>query len=235
MREAAAVETGAVLADDRISLVELPFGATGIEWGSDLSFVGVYVREVEEGGAAERTGLVSAGDQLVAINGTSTFDLPFDQVMSLLGTGGSDSIKLEFFTGSRGDLLSAAGITVSTTTDCTVVVKDGSRVVAELAATKGANLRDVLVEAGLDVYRGTTKWTNCNGKQMCGTCIVDVEKGAKETNRKSNDEASTLNLQQCSAGSRLSCVTYIYGDVTVSLQPDRKGGFFGSATSGSAW
>ena len=35
--------------------------------------------------------------------------------------------------------------------------------------------------------------------------------------------------------SRLSYVTFVYGDVEVRVRPDRDGGFFGSATSGSAW
>ena len=88
---------------------------------------------------------------------------------------------------------------------------------------------------GIDVYRGTTAWTNCAGHQMCGTCIVDVVGGAAATNRKSNDEEGTLNLQGCEPSCRLSCVTFVYGDVEVRVRPDRDGGFFGSATSGSAW
>ena len=59
--------------------------------------------------------------------------------------------------------------------------------------------------------------------------------GAAATNRKSNDEEGTLNLQGCEPSCRLSCVTFVYGDVEVRVRPDRDGGFFGSATSGSAW
>ena len=105
----------------------------------------------------------------------------------------------------------------------------------EIVVEAGANLRDALVKDGIDVYRGTTAWTNCAGHQMCGTCIVDVVGGAAATNRKSNDEEGTLNLQGCEPSCRLSCVTFVYGDVEVRVRPDRDGGFFGSATSGSAW
>ena len=65
--------------------------------------------------------------------------------------------------------------------------------------------------------------------------VVDVVGGAAATNRKSNDEEGTLNLQGCEPSCRLSCVTFVYGDVEVRVRPDRDGGFFGSATSGSAW
>lgn len=235
MREISAASSGGLLADERASVVELPRGATGIEWGSDLSFVGVYVRALERGGAAERSGQIKPGDQLVAINGTQVFDVSFDQVMALLGRE-APSIKLEFFAGTREELLLAAGIaTVDSSDEVTITVRDGLRIVAELQVRRGANLRDALVAAGLDVYRGTTKWTNCNGRQLCGTCIVDVEQGGQFTNRKSNDEDGTLSIQQCPRSARLSCVTFVYGDVTIALQPVIGGGFFGAATSGSAW
>ena len=38
----------------------------------------------------------------------------------------------------------------------------------------GTNLRKLLVGNGINVYRSITRWTNCSGKQRCGTCIVDV-------------------------------------------------------------
>lgn len=230
-----AVESGATVADDRISIVELPRGATGVEWGTDLSFVGVYVRALDRGGAAEASGLVAPGDQLVSINGTQVFEASFDETMALLGRE-APAVQLEVFHGSRDELLAAAGVSTSANVDfVTVTVRDGLRVAAELRAPRGANLRDLLVDAGLDVYRGSTKWVNCGGKQMCGTCGCLIEEGGQFTNRKSNDEDSTLGLQEYPAAARLSCVTFVYGDVTVALQPDRGSFFFGSATSGSAW
>ena len=38
----------------------------------------------------------------------------------------------------------------------------------------GTNIRELLVDNGINVYRSITRWTNCKGKQRCGTCIVDV-------------------------------------------------------------
>ena len=214
-------------------LVELPVGATGIDWGTDLSFVGVYVRGVESGSAAELAG-VRENDQLVAVNGEEAFQsLDFDGVMSLLG--GASSLKLEFFRGSRLELFEAFGIRPENDQDVTVtIIDEDQRVVDTIRAEKGANLRELLVGAGLDVYKGSTRYLNCRGKQLCGTCIVDVKKGAAMTNKKSNDEFGTLNLQNTEESCRLSCVTFVYGDLTVSLQPQRSG-FVGAATGGSAW
>ena len=41
----------------------------------------------------------------------------------------------------------------------------------------GTNLRTLLVGNGINVYRSLTRWTNCSGKQRCGTCIVEVRYG----------------------------------------------------------
>ena len=221
---------GAVIADPRASLVALPRGATGVEWGTDLSFVGVYVRALLPGGAAEQSGAVAPGDQLVAIDGDAVFDATFDAAMARLAAVDAEA-RLEFFRGDRTELLAAVGRRAAAPGAATITVDDrGER--REIVVEAGANLRDALVKDGIDVYRGTTAWTNCAGHQMCGTCIVDVVGGAAATNRKSNDEEGTLNLQGCEP-SRLSCVTFVYGDVEVRVRPDRDGGFFGSATSGS--
>ena len=40
---------------------------TGIEWGTDLLFAFVYVRELEPGGAADLTGKVQKGDQICVL------------------------------------------------------------------------------------------------------------------------------------------------------------------------
>ena len=86
-----------------------------------------------------------------------------------------------------------------------------------IQAPAGANLRNVCVENGINVYQSVTRWTNCKGKQLCGTCIVNVPEGGINTNAKSIDEASTLRENPDSY--RLSCVTFCHGDVTVETFP----------------
>ena len=51
-------------------------------------------------------------------------------------------------------------------------------------AIGGTNLRRLLVGNGINVYRSITRWTNCSGKQRCGTCIVDVSTNKYELLRK---------------------------------------------------
>lgn len=80
----------------------------------------------------------------------------------------------------------------------------------------GTNLRKLLVGNGINPYRSITRWTNCNGKQRCGTCIVDIEQGLDNCTRRALDEEMTLRENPDSY--RLSCVTSVYGDVTVRVQ-----------------
>mmetsp|Transcript_35569 Transcript_35569/g.113718 ORF Transcript_35569/g.113718 Transcript_35569/m.113718 type:complete len:283 (-) Transcript_35569:1092-1940(-) len=227
LKDQGTVDAGQLLSESYV--VSLP-GATGIEWGSDLTFTGVYVRDVQPNSPSFVEG-VRAGDQLVAVDGTKAFDLDFDAAMSLALKGA----RFEFLRGTRATLLDLFGLRLETDDDVTVtVLDDDDRVVTQIKADKGANLRQVLVDSGLDVYRGSTKYLNCAGKQLCGTCIVDVVDGGPKTNFKSNDELATLTLQNTRPTCRLSCVTFLYGDVSVRLQPERSG-FFGAATSGSGW
>ena len=66
------------------------------------------------------------------------------------------------------------------------------------------------------MYRSLTRWTNCNGKQRCGTCIVDVEQGSESCSRRALDEEAVLRENPDTY--RLSCVTSVYADVTVRVQ-----------------
>ena len=89
--------------------------------------------------------------------------------------------------------------------------------VKKIVAPTGCNVREVLTNNNINVYQSITRWTNCKGKQLCGTCIVNITEGAMQTNRKSMDEASTLRENPDSY--RLSCVTFAYGDITVETFP----------------
>ena len=46
----------------------------------------------------------------------------------------------------------------------------------------------------INVYQSLTRWTNCNGKQLCGTCIVDVVDGVDSCTRRSIDEVSAQSV-----------------------------------------
>lgn len=133
-------------------------------------------------------------------------------------------VDLVFFRGSKDELkrLCTGGTSTgseSETITITVVQNKGGvdERTRTIQAPVGANLRQVLVDNNINVYQSITRWTNCKGKQLCGTCIVNVPQGSYNTNRKSMDEESTLRENPDSY--RLSCITFAYGDVTVETFP----------------
>ena len=117
------------------------------------------------------------------------------------------------------DSKKGSSATSNDTITVTVVQNKGSpeEKVTNLEAPTGTNIRQLLVDNGINVYQSVTRWTNCKGKQLCGTCIVNVVDGSPNTNWKSIDEASTLRANPDSY--RLSCVTFAHGDVVVETFP----------------
>jgi len=230
--------------DSRLYGVRLP-RAPGIEWGTDLSFAFVCVRAVDPSGPAALSGRVEVGDQLCEVTPVGVNDkeggggdsvpepinllgAPFDYVMDAFARLDRNVVDLDyvFFRGTRDELKSACadagGSAVARepeTVTVTVVQNKGApdETTVTLVAKPGVNLRQLLVDNGINVYQSLTRWTNCKGKQLCGTCIVNVTDGASQTNRKSMDEASTLRENPDSY--RLSCVAFAYGDVTVETFP----------------
>lgn len=189
---------------------------------------------MDPSGAASASGVVAKGDQLceatpiTADNESSPVNLigaPFDSVMNTFA-GLDKTVKeldLVFFRGTKEDLKAVCTGTNERrnpeSVTVTVIQNKGAEneMIKQLAAPAGANVRELLVRNGINVYQSVTRWTNCKGRQLCGTCIVNVTAGAPGTNRKSLDEASTLRDNPDSY--RLSCVTFAYGDVTVETFP----------------
>jgi ferredoxin len=194
-------------------------------------------------GSASVSGAVQVGDQLCEVTPVADTDTtttttndatcgpvnllgaPFDFVMQTFA--GLDrtvrELDLVFFRGSKDELKAVCtGGEIRTdpeTVTVTVVQNKGAEneMIRQLTAPAGANVRELLVSNGINVYQSVTRWTNCSGKQLCGTCIVNLTAGARSTNRKSMDESSTLRENPDSY--RLSCVTFAYGDVTVETFP----------------
>ena len=199
----------------------------GLGYSTSLSFKNVYISSIEDSSPLLKD--VRTGDLLIKIDGVSVIDLSFDNVMNImnnaLAMGGvvqqeeeqqeeeddrRGLVDLTFFRGNDESLIKGAPVTA------TVTVEDGGKI-KRFKVKCGRSLRDVLIENGVNPYQSVARFTNCKGKQLCGTCIVNVTEGAQNCNRKSLDEASTL--RENDEGYRLSCVTFVYGDVDVKVRP----------------
>lgn len=194
---------------------------TGIEFATDLSLKYVYIMEIKENSAADLSPVpIDVGNQLVAINGEDCIGKRFADVANFLGKDPSKPLNFRFFRGSKQELLSAIGKEdyVATSSRITAIMPGDSSEEKVVEAAAGVNMRDALISDGVQVYRiQSGRFTNCNGKQLCGTCIVDVKEGAEFTNSKSVDEANFLRKMPDSY--RLSCCVNVYGDVKVKTLP----------------
>jgi ferredoxin len=79
----------------------------------------------------------------------------------------------------------------------------------------GANLRQVLLEQGVDLYNGNAKFINCMSIGTCGTCAVQIEGEVSMVNWKDTARRS-LPPHSITRNLRLACQTKVLGDVKVT-------------------
>jgi len=79
----------------------------------------------------------------------------------------------------------------------------------------GANLRQVLLANGVDLYNGQAQVINCHGLGTCGTCAVQVEGEVSPPNWKDKTRRS-LPPHHPDRDLRLACQTQVSGDVKVT-------------------
>ena len=92
----------------------------------------------------------------------------------------------------------------------------------------GANLRQVLLKAGVALYNGNATVINCRSIGTCGTCAVhiDGETGSvSEVNWRDRTRRS-LPPHDRDRDLRLACQTQVFGDIAVT----KYDGFWGQGT-----
>jgi ferredoxin len=97
----------------------------------------------------------------------------------------------------------------------------------EIEVPAGANLREEAMKAGIQVYKGLSRYANCLGHGLCGTCRVLVKKGMENLSPKTTLEKLNLNAHPLTMLARighedemrLACQVRVNGDCTVQPQP----------------
>lgn len=80
---------------------------------------------------------------------------------------------------------------------------------------RGANLRQVLLKNGIELYNGDSKVINCQGIGTCGTCAVMVAGEVSEANWRDKTRRS-LPPHSPTRNLRLACQTQVLGDICVT-------------------
>ena len=94
----------------------------------------------------------------------------------------------------------------------------------ELEVPVGANLRQEAMRAGIELYPGISRYLNCRGNGLCGTCAIVVKKGLENLSPKSMRERIKLALMPFATighedDMRLACLTSVNGDCSIETQP----------------
>ena len=80
---------------------------------------------------------------------------------------------------------------------------------------RGANLRQVLLRNGVDLYNQQAKLINCRGIGSCGTCAVAIEGDVCQPNWRDLTRRS-LPPHSPQRELRLACQTKVLGDIKVN-------------------
>ncbi|MFQ5509586.1 MAG: 2Fe-2S iron-sulfur cluster-binding protein [Leptospirillia bacterium] len=78
----------------------------------------------------------------------------------------------------------------------------------------GANLREIAIREGYDVYKGIHKLINCRGEGLCGTCQIAVTGRAMPRNA-----TEEKRLKNIGAPWRLACQFQVLDNIEVTCDP----------------
>lgn len=87
----------------------------------------------------------------------------------------------------------------------------------EVVAADGANLREKMLQNGIDLYTLMGKMMNCGGYGQCGTCVVAIAEGME--NLSPRTEVEKRKLKKKPENYRLACQTLVNGPVSVITKP----------------
>ncbi len=87
----------------------------------------------------------------------------------------------------------------------------------------GANLRQVLIENGIDLYSPKANYVNCMGIGTCGTCAVEIEAAEDAENEGAISQVNwrdtvrrSLPPHNPSKPLRLACQTQVLRDIKIT-------------------
>jgi ferredoxin len=84
-----------------------------------------------------------------------------------------------------------------------------------ITCNQGRNLREVLLENGIDLYNGGSTVINCRGIGTCGTCAVEIVGEISEATWRDQKRRS-LPPHSPTRNLRLACQTQVLGDISVT-------------------
>eukprot|EP00529_Nitzschia_sp_RCC80_P032414 CAMPEP_0113484474 /NCGR_PEP_ID=MMETSP0014_2-20120614/23979_1 /TAXON_ID=2857 /ORGANISM="Nitzschia sp." /LENGTH=233 /DNA_ID=CAMNT_0000378075 /DNA_START=176 /DNA_END=877 /DNA_ORIENTATION=+ /assembly_acc=CAM_ASM_000159 len=178
---------------------------------------GVYVKELADGGSASTLDDIDLVGLVVSkVNGDDMTIKSFDDVMETLIDSPSP-VSLEFTTVNEGGEGDDGIADYDVGTEVTIkVVDDSGAETASIQAKVGDNLRQILLENNVEVYKGLKqKLGNCGGGGQCGFCVADFVETDGWVERSDYEAQKLKNNQPTTA--RLTCLNNIQGPATIRI------------------
>jgi len=84
-----------------------------------------------------------------------------------------------------------------------------------ISVNSGTNIRKIAKKNNVSIYRGLSKYFNCHGMGLCGTCVIHVPEGSDVSPKRRGEEKLLKKSGINGDNVRLACQCQVYGDVDV--------------------
>lgn len=186
--------------------LEKPLGLI-LEEVEEGSASGVKVEEIGEGGSAASCGQDLIGRRILRVGDTDVSGFVFDDVMGQIIEAPSP-VVIEF------DGPGLPSFEVGTDVEITVI-QEGKETMT-LSTKVGDNLRKVLLDNKVELYRGIKKKLgNCGGGGQCTFCAVDF---VEEEGWEARSEYEDTKIAKYPSTVRLACLNNIQGPATIRVE-----------------
>lgn len=167
---------------------------------------GVIVKDCGETGSAIAFADQIRGAQLLAIGSVNVAQASFETVMDLIVKDESPALSMEFLLPMPPPEF-AEGTTVTIT-----VQRPNNGGDLELNGIVGDNLRQLLIDNGVEVYQGFRETLgNCGGVGQCTFCAFDFAKSEGWVERSDYEKDRLKRFKTA----RLTCLNNIQGPATI--------------------
>ena len=196
---------------DRFSLtLTKPLGII-LEEIEEGKAAGVFVKQVSDSGSAAASAQSITGAKIKAVQGTDVSSSSFDDVMDLI-VNTDESLEIEFEVNAATPESVVESKELEVGTSVTIRVLQGSGSPLAIEARVGDNLRQVLLDNGVEVYQGMKqKLGNCGGAGQCTFCAVDFLECEGWAERSEYEDKKLKKFQIA----RLACLNNIQGPATI--------------------
>jgi ferredoxin len=169
----------------------------------------VFVKDIAEGGSAFEYQDKILGAKLSTVSGIDVTTLTFDSVMELIGDA-PDTVELELFVKEPEVKVKRKRYKEGTTVTINLLQEGKPDTV--IKATVGANLRQTMLDNGVEVYQGMKqKLGNCGGQGQCTFCAVDFIESEGWLERSDYEDKKLKK----NPDARLACINEIQGPATI--------------------